>query len=113
MGIPTIVAGEAWVRGKGSTIDVNNPEEYENALNKIPFNNRLSEEKKINALKYAYHFFFRRMIFLKSIKYSNSHNIFNYTFNNVEDLLPGNDKGLDVICDGIIHKKEFIYDEHD
>lgn len=113
MGIPTIVAGEAWVRGKGSTIDVNNPEEYENALNKIPFNKRLSEEKKINALKYAYHFFFRRMIFLKSIKYSNSHNTFNYTFNNIEDLLPGNDKGLDVICDGIIHKKEFIYDEHD
>lgn len=110
MGIPTIVAGEAWIRGKGLTIDVDSPEAYEEELNKLPFKNRLSEDVRERALKYAYHFFFRRMIPISSVKKSGGHETFNYAFDRIEHLEPGSDKGLDVICDGIMSGGSYIYD---
>jgi hypothetical protein len=29
--------------------------------------------------------------------------------NGLDDLLPGKDPGLDIICDGILNRQEFIY----
>jgi hypothetical protein len=110
MGIPTIVAGEAWIRGKGVSIDVSSPEEYINILDQLPLNKRLSNEIKERALKYAYHFFFRRMIYISSIKNTKTHASFNYEFKDISDLSPGKDKGLDAICNGILNGEEFIYE---
>ena len=109
MGIPTIVAGEAWIRGKGLTIDVDTPSAYELALSKLPLRNRMSPEIQERALKYAYHFFFRRMITLNCVKKTKGHETFDYAFDSIDDLRPGSDKGLDVICDGIMSGDAYVY----
>lgn len=112
MGIITVVAGEAWIRGKEFTFDVNSPEEYLKVLQRMPFKEKLSKEKKNLALKYAYHFFFRRMIFIKSINYVKKHNVFKYSIKDIKELQPGIDKGLDLICSGILSKKNYIVDDN-
>ena len=60
MGIPVIVAGEAWVRNKGVSFDANSPEEYFSLLDRLPFRKRLDTAVVERARKYAYHFFFAR-----------------------------------------------------
>jgi hypothetical protein len=62
MGIPVIVAGEAWIRNTGVTIDVGSQEEYFRALDRLPLPGRLPPETVRRARQYAFHFFFRRMI---------------------------------------------------
>ena len=109
-GIPVIVAGEAWIRNKNLTIDVKSPDEYSKALSQIPFNNKLDEPTKVRAKKYAYHFFFRRMIPINSIEATGGEPKFKININDLSKLGPGNCKGLDVICDGIINNEPFVYD---
>jgi hypothetical protein len=67
-GIPVIVAGEAWLRGKGIGFDCDDAEAYERMLASLPFGKRLDDERKARAQKYAYHFFFRRMIPMPSLQ---------------------------------------------
>ena len=61
-GRPVIVAGEAWIRGKGFSIDVSTPEHYFQVLDRLPFREGMSPAEIDRAIRYAYHFFFRRMI---------------------------------------------------
>ena len=111
MGIPVIVAGEAWIRNKGLTIDVASPEEYRQVLDGLPLDeSRLTEEQTREARKYAYHFFLRRMIPLTSITPTPEKKIpFEVSIGSLNELLPGVDEGLDVICDGIMDGTPFIY----
>ncbi|MEJ2529521.1 MAG: hypothetical protein P8Z39_05440, partial [Gammaproteobacteria bacterium] len=67
-GIPVIVAGEAWIRGKGVTFDAVSEVDYFRLLDSLPLSSRLDELTHERALKYAYHFFFRRMIPLECIE---------------------------------------------
>lgn len=108
-GIPTIVAGEAWIRNKGITMDANSAEEYFKLLDGLPFSERLGREMLERARKYAYHFFFRRMIPLSFMTESNVGSPFRLKLESIRQLLPGRDLGLDVICDGIMNGTEFIY----
>jgi hypothetical protein len=110
-GIPIIVAGEAWVRNKGFTFDAHDPEEYHQILNRLPFEGRLSEDRKKLAQKYAYHFFFRRMIPLSYTAKSSGNPPYRLTVQRLSDLLPGSCRGLDTICDGIMTGSDFIYRE--
>jgi hypothetical protein len=109
MGIPTIVAGEAWIRNKGITRDAANAAEYFQLLDELPQGKRLDESVIQRARTYAYHFFFRRMIPLSFMRESNVGSPFRLELDGIEQLLPGRDPGLDVICDGILNGKEFIY----
>ncbi|HJY26731.1 MAG TPA: hypothetical protein VJ306_01760 [Pyrinomonadaceae bacterium] len=109
MGIPTIVAGEAWIRNKGITRDVTTPAQYFEMLDELPQRQRLDERVTERARKYAYHFFFRRMIPLSFMKESKVGAPFRLELETIEQLLPGRDLGLDVICDGIMNGREFIY----
>jgi hypothetical protein len=110
-GIPVIVAGEAWIRNKGVSIDVNTPLQYESVLNSLPFKDRMRESEIIRARKYAYHFFFRRMIPLSFIKaQKNSIAPFEFDIKDITELGPGKNRGLDIICDGIINGSPFVYD---
>jgi len=109
-GIPVIVAGEAWIRNKGITIDASSEEEYFRILSRLPLKERLSGETTLRAKKYAYHFFFRRMIPVEFVEPTGIENIpYRINIQSLKDLLPGRSKGLDTICDGIMRGADFIY----
>ena len=109
MGIPVIVAGEAWIRNKGFSIDASSPEEYVKVLDDLPLAHKLSDENLLLAKKYAYHFFYRRMIELPFFVTVKKHK-FSIQLSNLRDLKPGNYSGLDVICNGILLGHSFIND---
>ena len=92
------------------TLDADTPEGYFKILDGLPLKKRLSEEVRQRGRKYAFHFFFRRFIPVNLIKPSEeSSGSYKMNINSLEDLLPGRDKGLDVICDGILNGSEYIY----
>jgi hypothetical protein len=62
VGMPVIVAGEAWIRNKGLTEDASSPDEYFRILDRLPFPGPLGATQLARARRYAYHFFFNRMI---------------------------------------------------
>ncbi len=113
-GIPVIVAGEAWIRNKGLTYDANNREEYFRLLDQLPFSERMNPMQVERARKYAYHFFFRRMVPLTSLKPLGNWPLYQVNVSRWDALAPGVDPGLDVICEGILSEKPFIYpaEEH-
>jgi hypothetical protein len=108
IGIPVIVAGEAWIRNKGITLDASSPEEYFRLLDGLPLTNRLSEKETQRARKYAYHFFFRRMIPLP-MTLSSRDAVPEPDVQGIDDLAPGRHLGLDVICNGMLYGSEFVY----
>jgi len=108
-GIPVIVAGEAWIRNKGLTIDPKSQDEYFKVLDQLPLPQKMSEEQIKRAKKYAFHFFYRRMIPVSQIEITGSIPPFKVKISNINKMLPGNDIGLDVICNGILKGTDFIY----
>lgn len=111
IGLPVIVAGEAWIRNKGLTHDARSPDEYFALLERLPFKARLPEDLLRRARKYAYHFFFRRMIPLPFIEPKAGYPIYRLKLERLEQLLPGASHGLDVICNGILRDTPFVVDE--
>lgn len=109
MGIPVIVAGESWVRNKGVSLDASSPEEYFKLLDRLPLKERLSEAVTQRARKYAYHFFFRRMLPLPFMAPTGAWPPYEVKLSTIDDLSPGRSVGLDVICNGILNGDEFIY----
>lgn len=104
LGIPVIVAGEAWIRNKGFSLDATSPAEYFQILDRLPLKKRMDEVALERARKYAYHFFFRRMIQLSFFEEQ-----LKVSIQSMEELLPGRSKGLDIICEGILNGAPFIY----
>jgi len=109
MGIPVIVGGEAWIRNKGLTMDASSPEEYFRLLDQLPLQKPLDEAVTRRARRYAYHFFFRRMIPLEMMEPAPGWPPYRIQLSGLDDLLPGHSMGLDVICDGILNGTEFIH----
>jgi Capsule polysaccharide biosynthesis protein len=107
LGIPVIVAGDSWIRNKGLTLDAETSEEYFRLLDLLPLRERMSEAVTQRARKYAYHFFFRRMIPLPF--FEPVHPTYRLKISQLEDLLPGRSVGLDVVCNGILKGEKFIY----
>ena len=112
-GVPVIVAGEAWIRGKGVTLDAKTRVDYIGMLNKLPFAAPLHKKIVSRAKRYAYHFFFRRMIPLQVVQQSSGWPPFDIRAKFLKDLKPGADLGLDVICNGIQNGSDFVYGEKD
>ena len=111
VGIPVIAAGEAWVRNKGLTHDAGTSDEYFAILDRLPIRERLADDLLRRARKYAYHFFFRRMIPLSFVQPRAGYPLYVLKLDSLERLLPGATQGLDVICDGILKGTPFIFDE--
>lgn len=108
IGMPVIVAGEAWIRNKGFTTDIKNRSEYEEVLNRITLLKKLKNEKLVLAQKYAYYFFFARMI---QVNFMSSRSGWPSLFPNItnnDDFEVGKDIGLDIICNGILSEKSFV-----
>jgi hypothetical protein len=107
IGIPVLVAGEAWVRGKGFTHDATSPADYEAKLALLSVGKKLDPDMQDLALRYAHHFFFRRMLELPFIKPAPGPRPFRVAIDGAADLAPGRWPGLDTICRGILRRAEF------
>ncbi len=107
-GIPTVVAGEAWIRNKGFCHAPTTAAEYFAILGRLPFAARMSEGEQRRALTYAYHVFFRRMIPLPFIT-APEWGRFQLAIDTLDDLAPGRFPGLDVICGGILNGDDFTH----
>jgi hypothetical protein len=109
VGIPTVVAGEAWIKNKGLTLDAATPADYFAILDQLPLEKRLDPEAVDRAKKYAYHFFFRRMIPLAFMQPNRSSLLYDLAIRSADDLLPGRDVALDVICNGVLEGRPFVF----
>jgi hypothetical protein len=108
VGMPVIVAGEAWIRNKGLTEDASSPEEYFRILDRLPFPGPLGPAQLARARQYAYHFFFNRMIPLPFVEPKAGYPIYRLKLETLKHLFPGESRGLDTICDGILGKGTFV-----
>lgn len=109
-GIPVVVAGEAWIRNKGLTLDAKDPESYFRILDTLPLGTRMPADQVEKARKYAYHFFFRRMVPLPFLTpQPEAWPPFEVSVKALDDLEPGLHPGLDVLCDGIMTGAPFVY----
>jgi len=108
VGLPVIAAGEAWIRNKGLTHDASTPAEYFRILQQLPFSERLGASQLARARRYAYHFFFNRMIPLPFIDPKAGFPIYRLKLDRLQQLLPGASEGLDTICDGILRRQPFV-----
>jgi hypothetical protein len=111
VGLPVIVAGEAWIRNKGLTHDASTADEYFRLLEQLPFRERLDASQLARARRYAYHFFFNRMIPLPFIHPKAGFPIYQLKLDALTTLLPGATQGLDIICDGILDRRPFVLRE--
>jgi len=107
-GIPVVVAGEAWIRNKGLTRDASSPDEYFRILDRLPFSEQLDSGQLARARRYAYHFFFNRMIPLPFIEPKAGDSIYRLKLTALRELLPGESEGLDTICRGILERGPFV-----
>jgi len=78
-------------------------------LEELPFPGPLSPPQVERARRYAYHFFFRRMIPLECMEPTGGDPPYTIRLSRLEDLLPGKIRGLDVILEGILNGSPFIY----
>jgi hypothetical protein len=110
-GVPVIVAGEAWIRGKGITMDASSPEDYFRLLDRLPLEKRMAEPAVRRARTYAYHFFFRRMIPVDFVRPLKGWLPYRLEVHRLAQCEPGRSAGLDVICEGILNGADFTYPE--
>jgi hypothetical protein len=110
LGVPVIVAGEAWIRGKGVTTDISSREQYFRVLADLPVGRRMDPDLVRRAKQYAYHFFFGRMIPLEFMEPSGVDiPVYRAAVPDVAALAPGASRGLDVIVEGIVRGTPFVY----
>lgn len=109
MGIPTITAGQAFIKNKGITIDPKTPPEYFQVLDQMPFGKRMPDEQVRRARMYAYNYYFRRSIPVRATVPIKGWPPIKIDVPSLQDIMPGADLGLDVICDGILKETEFLY----
>jgi hypothetical protein len=109
LGVPLIVAGEAWIRGKGISMDASTAEEYFRLLDRLPIGRRLPEAAVQRARRYAYHFFFRRMIPIEFMKPTEGWLPYRLDVTRLAQCMPGESPGLDTVCRGILDGAEFVY----
>jgi hypothetical protein len=107
-GVPVVVAGDAWIRGKGLTHDVATREEYRRLLDRLSELEPLDEATTARARQYAYHYFFRRSIPLASLDADAGEPTLRIS--SLDDLRAGSDPGLDVVCRGVLDGAPFEYD---
>lgn len=108
-GVPVIVVGEPFYRGKGFTVDPETPEDYFRALESLTHGQRMTPEAVGRAKKYAYYYFYRRHLALDYLApYSQFNPTTSYLLKSLDQLAPGKDPNLDLICEGILTGSEIL-----
>ena len=77
-------------------------------LDRLPETPTLDAALVERAKRYAYHFFVRRMIALDFMTPTGGWPPYRPEIEGLSALLPGTNKGLDVICDGILRGGTFV-----
>ncbi len=113
LGIPVIVAGEAWIKNKGVTRDPRDRADYLALLDQLPIASGAWAPDVARAEKYAYHFFFRRMIPLPFLEPNGTGAMFDLKVDALQDLSPGRWPGFDAITNGILNGAPFVYRAED
>ena len=103
---PVIVAGESFVRGKGFTHDASDPAGYLRLLGDITKLPPMADAAYERALRYGYHFYFRRQIDLPFFEERAGRAILR--FGRLDDLSPGKSAALDAICGAFETGAEFL-----
>ncbi|PQO45541.1 hypothetical protein [Blastopirellula marina] len=114
LGVPLIVAGETFNRGKGYSYDVESAEEYFELLDRVTELPRRVPESIGLATKYAYHYFFKLMMDFPLYEVSDEFQVSGarLSFKTLDALVPGRCASLDTICDGIVDgETPFLHDE--
>lgn len=106
-GKPVISAGRGYYVNKGFTLDAQSPAEYDALLDRghlVP----LSPQQLELARRYASLFFFRHHIAFPFITSRDGRIHFN--FDDLAALRPGRNQYLDLVCDGILEGRPFVYE---
>jgi len=112
-GVPVVVAGESFNRGKGFTYDVETRDQYFSILERIQDLPRNDQQMIDRARKFAYYLFFMRMIDMPLLS-TDLHEVIRpagkrfFNFDSLDSLLPGRSPAIDVICDGIVKGTPFV-----
>ncbi|MDO8732944.1 MAG: capsule biosynthesis protein [Actinomycetota bacterium] len=113
-GRPVITVGEAWIRGKELSIDVETSTEYQRVLDQLPFADGIAPEHTDRALRYAHHLFLRRMIPVRALQRVThpgpGRPLYWAVVPARQSLAPEQDTGLDAVCKGIVEGTSFVLD---
>ena len=110
-GIPVIVAGEAWLRGKGIGFDCDDAGAYERMLASLPLGMGLDAARTDRAQKYAYHFFFRRMVQLPGLQRVRFPGVpYEIAQQGIGGFAEGVSAALDCVCEGLLRGTPFVFD---
>jgi hypothetical protein len=101
-GMPVVVAGDAWIRGKGFGRDAYDRESYFRLLESPGTFDPLTESEIEAARRYVYHFYFRRCIPLKALDGSAGWPLTQLHADAYSLAKPGVDPNMDAICEGIL-----------
>ena len=113
-GLPLVIAGECYSRGKGFSYDINNKEQYLSLIEKgFELDDLIPPNQVELARKYAYYLNFKRCVDFKSfdtpISGKNISRKMRLNFDSISSLDKGNDRGLDILCNGIINLEKIIH----
>jgi hypothetical protein len=106
MEVPVIIAGDAFYSNKGIGYNPKSREEYFALLDRVGDLPRIQPDEMERIRRYAYYFYFRRALPVPNVVPDSSQPY----VRSLESFLPGREKGLDTLCDGILTGKEFVLD---
>jgi hypothetical protein len=105
-GVPVVVSGMTHYRGKGFTVDVVDPDDFEQALDRVLADpTRFAPDPEL-ARRYAYLFFFRTPVASPGVE-EHVLGLARLTVDDLAALAPGTSADLDRICDGILGNGDF------
>jgi hypothetical protein len=116
LGTPVVVAGEAFMRGKGFTLDPATRDEYFAILERGGEIPKPTPEERALARRWYYYYFFRMMMPFPfyAVEKAGSEALVRLTFESLADLRPGRSPVLDLVCQGIVDgRAPFEWDEFD
>lgn len=103
---PVVVAGEAWIKGKGFSYDAYSPREYLDILTRNRDNDLvMSDDMHERAVKYAYHFFFKRMIRIELFSGKSAKDFFPDRKISWSEMLGEGDVNFQEICNAILENR--------
>lgn len=108
LNIPVLTAGVGGqYSNKGFTIDPDNIDDYRKKIDEI-ISNKLKYKPNVETAKRYLHFRLFKESHPLNVINLDGYNIESFKFKSCEDLKPGNDKTLDILCNGFLNDDNFV-----